>query len=100
MSVSSEEQLYTWHNLSEAPPLPSFAPKRPPGPQLITDELYSPIQLFQLFFSKSVVLEIIANTNAHAEKWSNSEKKYKWQTLTLNKFNGYLSLIIYKDLVN
>lgn len=55
--------------------MPSFAPKQPPGPQLITDELYSPIQLFQLFFSNSVVLEIIANTNAYGEKMSNSGEK-------------------------
>jgi len=91
-----------WHSLSdedEAPPMPSFAPKRPPGPQLITDELYSPIHLFQLFFSNSVVLEIIANTNAYREKMSNSVKKYKWQSLTLNEFNGYFSLLIYMGLV-
>lgn len=76
----------------------SFAPKQPPGPH-ITDELYSSIQLFQLFFSNHVVLEIIANTNAHAEKLSISGKKFKWETLTLDEFNSYLSLIIYMGLV-
>uniref|UniRef100_A0A8C2BRA3 PiggyBac transposable element-derived protein domain-containing protein n=1 Tax=Cyprinus carpio TaxID=7962 RepID=A0A8C2BRA3_CYPCA len=90
------------HNLSdkdEAPPMHSFAPKWPPGPQLITDELYSPIQLFQLFFSHRVVLEIIANTNAHAEKLSISGKKFNWETLTLDEFNSYLSLIIYMGIL-
>uniref|UniRef100_A0A8C1M6X0 PiggyBac transposable element-derived protein domain-containing protein n=1 Tax=Cyprinus carpio TaxID=7962 RepID=A0A8C1M6X0_CYPCA len=101
-AVHSEQQMDKWHNLSdkdEAPPMHSFAPKWPPGPQLITDELYSPIQLFQLFFSHRVVLVIIANTNAHAEKLSISGKKFNWETLTLDEFNSYLSLIIYMGLV-
>uniref|UniRef100_A0A8C1Z8P1 PiggyBac transposable element-derived protein domain-containing protein n=1 Tax=Cyprinus carpio TaxID=7962 RepID=A0A8C1Z8P1_CYPCA len=100
-AVHSEQQMNKWYNLSdedEALPMHSFAPKRPPGPH-ITDELYSSIQLFQLFFSNHVVLEIIANTNAHAEKLSISGKKFKWETLTLDEFNSYLSLIIYMGLV-
>lgn len=46
-----------------------------------------------------MVLEIIANTNTYGEKIFNSRKKYKWQTLTLNEFNGYLSLLTYIGLV-
>ena len=107
--ASAPTQLYVgededkWHNVSdedEQPHLPSFQPKRAPGPQLISTATYSPLQLFQLFFSISVVTSIVDNTNRYAAKRKKAGAKFAWTPLTVTEFYAFVALIIHMGLVN
>ncbi|XP_073682906.1 uncharacterized protein [Garra rufa] len=86
-------------NEDEEPVLPNFSPKRPPGPQLTADAKYSPLQLFQLFFTNSAVKTIVRNTNSNAENRAKSGKKFVWVPLTIAEFYSYLALVVYMGLV-
>lgn len=67
MSESSgTERWYDCSEEDEAPALPHFLPKQIPGPQLVMDRIYSPLQLFQLFFTVSSVDTIVKNMNSFA----------------------------------
>ncbi|XP_039546208.1 uncharacterized protein LOC120492126 [Pimephales promelas] len=86
----------------EEPVLPDFSPKRPPGPQLMTDSTYTPLQLFQLFFTRSTIKTIVKNTNSNAEKREQAGKKLEsttWVPLTIAEFYSYLALVVYMGLV-
>uniref|UniRef100_A0A8C4RLY1 PiggyBac transposable element-derived protein domain-containing protein n=1 Tax=Erpetoichthys calabaricus TaxID=27687 RepID=A0A8C4RLY1_ERPCA len=91
-----------WHCISDeddhVPPRLDFVPKRPPGPQLIVSQSYSPLQLFQLFFSCNSVTTIVENTNKFACERSGMGKKYKWTLLSVPEFFGYIALVIYMGL--
>ncbi|CAM4490487.1 unnamed protein product [Leuciscus chuanchicus] len=92
-----------WHDVTEEdvdPDLPNFTPKRPPGPQILMSSTYSTIQLFQLFFTTSVIDTIVRNTNKYASKMSAAGKKFQWVPLTAQEFSSYLALVIYMGLVN
>ncbi|KAF7650497.1 hypothetical protein LDENG_00125430 [Lucifuga dentata] len=100
--AGAEKAGDSWHDASEEdeqPQQPNFAPKRPVGPQLIPGQSYSPLQLFQLYFSDGVLHTIIENTHKFAEKRTGSGKKYKWLPLTLSEMYGYIMLVIYMGLV-
>ncbi|KAL6491263.1 hypothetical protein MHYP_G00016080 [Metynnis hypsauchen] len=87
-----------WHDISEEdkqPDLLSFQPQRPPGPQLLSCTSYTPLELFKLFMSMSVVEQMVENTNAHAEKRAQAGKRYTWYPLTVEEFYTYIGLIIY-----
>ncbi|RXN32289.1 piggyBac transposable element-derived 4-like protein [Labeo rohita] len=86
-------------NEDEEPVLPNFSPKRQPGPQLTTDAAYTPLQLFQLFFTNSAVKTIVRNTNKNAEKRAKAGKKFVWVPLTITEFYSYLALVVYMGLV-
>lgn len=76
-SVMSEDGE-RWNDCSvedEVPALPNFVPKRNPGAQLVMDRIYSPLQLFQLFFTSSVLDTIVKNTNAFARMRSEAGKR-------------------------
>uniref|UniRef100_A0A3B1JRR6 PiggyBac transposable element-derived protein domain-containing protein n=1 Tax=Astyanax mexicanus TaxID=7994 RepID=A0A3B1JRR6_ASTMX len=85
--VSEQEEEDRWHDVSdedEEPSLPRFHPRRPPGPQLLQGIIYSPLQLFQMFFSSSVVQSLVINTNKFGD---------------ISAFYVFLALIIYMGLV-
>ncbi|KAL7382417.1 hypothetical protein ABVT39_021878 [Epinephelus coioides] len=74
-----------WHNKEEKDKRPDplrFIPVREPGPTLDPTASWSPLSLFQLFFSDSVVCTIIENTNANAAKRLKSGLKFVWKPLT------------------
>ncbi|KAL6460020.1 hypothetical protein MHYP_G00317790 [Metynnis hypsauchen] len=100
LELEEEEE---WHDITdedEQPSIPPFLPKRPPGPQLASNMMYSPLELFQLFFSTSVIKTIVDNTNKFAETATAAAAvKNKWLPLTVNEFCAYLSLVIYMGLV-
>lgn len=78
------------------PVLPPFQPKRIPGPQLAMDRSYSPLQLFQLFFTTSVLETIVKNTNSYgAIMRSSAGKKFHWVPLTVSEFFAFISLVLY-----
>lgn len=93
--------LVQWHDISikdNEPVLPEFTPKRRPGPQL-TDAPRTPLQSFQLFFSRSVIQTIVRNTNSYAERKAEAGKTFLWVPLTVNEFYSSLALVLYMGLV-
>lgn len=92
-----------WRNMEEedtAPPLRRFVPARPPGPVLDRTETWTPLELFQLYFSSNVVNTIIKNTNCQAQRQRQAGKKYPWRPLNVKDFFLFLSIIIYMGIVS
>ncbi|KAL1279199.1 hypothetical protein QQF64_025872 [Cirrhinus molitorella] len=95
MSESSgTERWYDCSEEDEAPALPHFLPKRIPGPQLVMDMIYSPLQLFQLFFTVSVVDTMVKNTHAFARMRSEAGKRFIWLPLKVQELYLYIGLVI------
>ncbi|XP_033973225.1 uncharacterized protein LOC117472175 [Trematomus bernacchii] len=100
-SRMTEEEL-GWHNREENDQTPeplNFTPARVPGPALDPTVAWSPLSIFRLFFSASVVHTIISNTNANALKRLQAGKKHVWKMLTVRDFYVFLSIIIFSGLV-
>ncbi|XP_049445610.1 piggyBac transposable element-derived protein 4-like [Epinephelus fuscoguttatus] len=92
-----------WHDKEEEDIKPDplrFMPARSPGPMINTTTTWSPISLFQLFFSTSVVRTIIENTNANAAKRNQAGVRFKWEALTVKDFYTFLATIIFTGLVS
>ncbi|XP_029016301.1 piggyBac transposable element-derived protein 4-like [Betta splendens] len=75
-------------------------PARTPGPTFDAMKSWSPLSLFQLFFSALVIQKIVDNTNANAAKRVKAGMAYKWQTLKTRDFYIFISIIIFTGLVN
>ncbi|KAL1005040.1 hypothetical protein UPYG_G00053750 [Umbra pygmaea] len=98
-----EEEEEMWHNREEQDERPDpirFLPIRPPGPTINRTASWSPLQLFQLFFSTSVLRTIIANTNRNAAKRLRSGLKFTWVPLTMKELYIFLAIVLYSGLVS
>ncbi|XP_030578579.1 piggyBac transposable element-derived protein 4 isoform X2 [Archocentrus centrarchus] len=80
------------------PTQPTFRPLRNPGSQLITIADYSVLDLFQLFFTKTVLQTIINNTNEHGRAHYNKPSE-PWTDITLPDMFLYLSIVVYMGFV-
>ncbi len=65
----------------------------------VMDRIYSPLQLFQLFFTGSVVDTIVKNTNAFARKRSEAGKRFVWLPLKVQELYSFIGLVIYMGLL-
>ncbi|KAF3843917.1 hypothetical protein F7725_015965 [Dissostichus mawsoni] len=86
----TEEEL-GWHNREENDQTPeplNFTPARVPGPTLNPTVAWSPLSIFRLFFSASVVHTIIANTNTNALKRLQAGKKHASSPFTTDRTTG------------
>ena len=102
VSAVSSGSAGKWHIITdkdEQPSLPHFKPKRPPGPHLMPGTKYSPLELFQLFFSKSVVTTLVDNTNKFAENRLSAGKNFRWVPVSVNELYTFISIVIYMGLV-
>ncbi|XP_057199073.1 uncharacterized protein LOC130565469 [Triplophysa rosa] len=73
-----------------------FRPARTPGPQLKSTASYSPLELFQLFLSDSMLETVVANTNAHGIK--RQEDTNPWVNISLNDMYSYVAMLLYLGL--
>ncbi|XP_062312170.1 piggyBac transposable element-derived protein 4-like [Osmerus eperlanus] len=80
------------------PPQPTFRPTNPPGPQLIRTATYTALQLFQLFWTNSVLQTILLNTNEFGST-HHSTPTHPWIDLTLQDMFTFMSMVIYMGLV-
>ncbi|XP_068580462.1 piggyBac transposable element-derived protein 5-like [Cebidichthys violaceus] len=91
-----------WHDGAEECIKPDpirFMPARIPGPACDTTSAWSPLRIFRLFFSATVVQKIIDNTNANAAERRKAGKKFNWEVLTMEDFYTFLAIIIFTGFV-
>ncbi|XP_068177724.1 piggyBac transposable element-derived protein 4-like [Antennarius striatus] len=86
-----------WRDVDEQdvePPQPRFRPERAPGPQLSRTATYTPLELFQLFFSTAVIDTLVRNTNAY---WGRKHdgRQPSWLPVTSADMYSFLSLVLY-----
>uniref|UniRef100_A0A3B4Z974 PiggyBac transposable element-derived protein domain-containing protein n=1 Tax=Stegastes partitus TaxID=144197 RepID=A0A3B4Z974_9TELE len=80
--------------LDITPTLPPFCPARPSGSQLVSTANYTVLELFQQFFTNTVLLTVITNTNKHGTTAYNP-----WVDITINDLFCFLSVVIYMGIV-
>ncbi|XP_060942279.1 piggyBac transposable element-derived protein 4-like [Limanda limanda] len=99
--VSTSTSGERWNDVDVpdiTPPQPTFCPPRAPGPQLRrSGTSHTALQLFQLYFTSSVLQTILQNTNDFGANCSSATKP--WRDLTMEDMFSYMSLLIYMGVV-
>ncbi|XP_048038343.1 piggyBac transposable element-derived protein 4-like [Megalobrama amblycephala] len=80
------------------PAQPIFRPRQTPGPQLVSNASCSPLQYFELFFSKSVIKTILSHTNTYGAMRFEGKNK-PWEDISVKDFKKYIALVIYMGLL-
>nr|XP_033471259.1 piggyBac transposable element-derived protein 4-like [Epinephelus lanceolatus] len=98
-SAASATSWKTEEHPDTAPDPKRFLPARTPGHQLSSTSMYTPLDLFKLFFTDDVVKTLCQNTNKQAAKNIVQGKKYSWTDITTQEFQKFLGLNFYFALV-
>ncbi|XP_035383260.1 piggyBac transposable element-derived protein 4 isoform X2 [Electrophorus electricus] len=83
----------------EQPPPLRFHPRRTPGVQLDFHMVYSPSDIFQLFFSQEVLLTLCNNTNKYAAKKTEKGLRRQWTNVNADEMLRFISIVIYLGLI-
>uniref|UniRef100_A0A9J7ZVJ6 PiggyBac transposable element derived 4 n=1 Tax=Cyprinus carpio carpio TaxID=630221 RepID=A0A9J7ZVJ6_CYPCA len=98
-SLSILEQK--WKSADEPdvePTQPTFRPKQKPGPRLVSTASCTPLQYFELFFSKTVLRTILSNSNAYGAMRQEGTKK-PWEDISIKDLKSFIALVIYMGLL-
>ncbi|XP_066517970.1 piggyBac transposable element-derived protein 4-like [Hoplias malabaricus] len=76
-----------------------FIPARVPGSILTSSKDYSPLELFQLFFSMDVILSLCRNTNKNARMKKDKGKRFKWEPVNIREFMKYCGILVYMGVI-
>ncbi|KAK9542336.1 hypothetical protein VZT92_000207 [Zoarces viviparus] len=90
-----------WRDADEEdvePPQPRFRPARDVGPQLNRTANYTPLELFQLFFSATVIDTLVRNTNAYGKRKYQGQKE-RWVPVTTADMHSLICLVLYMGIV-
>ncbi|XP_054892563.1 piggyBac transposable element-derived protein 4 [Poeciliopsis prolifica] len=90
-----------WRNIDEEdaePPQARFRPQRDVGPQLNRTASYTPLELFQLFFTTTVIDTLVRNTNTYGEKKCQGQRE-SWVPVTAADMYSYICLVLYMGIV-
>ncbi|KAM9766124.1 piggyBac transposable element-derived protein 4-like [Menidia menidia] len=96
-----EEEEDRWRDIDEEdvePPQPKFRPERDVGPQLNRTANYTPLELFQLFFSTTVIDTLVKNTNANGARKCRGQRE-SWAPVSAADMYSYICLVIYMGIV-
>lgn len=99
--VDEENDEERWRNIDEEDtelPKLRFRPERDVGPQLNRTANYTPLELFQLFFSTTVIDTLVKNTNAYGEKKCQGQKE-SWVPVTAADMYSFICLVLYMGIV-
>ncbi|XP_034453554.1 uncharacterized protein LOC117769069 [Hippoglossus hippoglossus] len=99
MSTSTSGER--WHDddvQDITPPQPTFRPTRSPGPQLICTATYTVLQLFQLFFTNSILQTIIQNVNDFGSTHYSTPTN-PWIDVTLQDMFSFMSMVLYMGVI-
>ncbi|XP_052446673.1 uncharacterized protein LOC127988134 isoform X9 [Carassius gibelio] len=94
LPLSSEQKWKSVEEPDVEPKQPIFKPKNTPGPQLNSSATCSPLQYFELFFSKSVLQTVVEHTNAYGAMHCEG-KKSPWENISIKDLKSFIGLLIY-----
>uniref|UniRef100_A0A8C6WGX3 PiggyBac transposable element-derived protein domain-containing protein n=1 Tax=Neogobius melanostomus TaxID=47308 RepID=A0A8C6WGX3_9GOBI len=72
----------------------NFCPARKAGPQVVLMRKYSPLELFQLFFSTQVISLLVKNTNSYGQR-----NNPKFTDVTPKDMYSYIAMVMYMGLL-
>ncbi|XP_028298576.1 piggyBac transposable element-derived protein 4-like [Gouania willdenowi] len=101
LNADDGEDEDRWRDVDEdddEPPQPRFKPDRDVGPQLNRTANYTPLELFQLFFSSTVIDTLVMNTNAYGERKHKGQKE-SWVPVTVPDMHSFICLVLYMGMV-
>ncbi|XP_077065891.1 uncharacterized protein LOC143719416 [Siphateles boraxobius] len=96
----SSEPWKTESDPDTAPQTSRFMPRRTPGAQVNMHSVHSPMDLFQLYFTRNTMKTLCKNTNKQAAKKQEMGNKYKWTDVEVEELYKYLGLLMYTSLVS
>ncbi|KAI4884540.1 hypothetical protein NFI96_026632 [Prochilodus magdalenae] len=91
-----------WKNVDEDDTEPfhhKFCPARKPGSLLDYTREYSPLDLFQLFFSMEAIAGLCSNTNKNAKVKKQKGKKFKWEPVEIVEFLRFCGILLFMGVV-